>query len=109
MTARRPRTVPSDLARDIPEKASSVNGLDPYVVGAWEPPSEADRERVRDGLVRHGAHDLAEILGLIGPPLETGPLTVGCPTCGSAVGAACRDSGGRDRYRGTHRARLEAA
>lgn len=108
MTARRPRTVPSDLARDMPEKASSVNGLDPYTVGAWEPPSEADRALVKDGLERNRAFELAEILGLR-PPLETGPLTVGCPTCGSAVGAACRDSGGRDRYRGTHRARLEAA
>ena len=67
MTARRPRTVPSDLARDMPEKASSVNGLDPYTVGAWEPPADTDRALVRDGLERNGAFDLAEILGLRTP------------------------------------------
>jgi hypothetical protein len=70
MTERNPRRArsasASDMASERPEKPPNAPTLQ-QVIGTWEPPGEADRALVRDGLERNGAFDLAEMLGLSTP------------------------------------------
>lgn len=64
-TRRAPSTPKSDMTSERTEKAPITASV--QAIGIWEPPPATDRELVRDGLERNGAHDLAEILGLCAP------------------------------------------
>lgn len=99
MSAKKPISRMADMASERPERAPNAPILQ-QPIGAWEPPTVDDRTLVRDGLLRNGALD--------GEP-SAGPLALDCPTCAAVAGSGCRDSGGRDRYRGIHKARREAA
>lgn len=69
VTARNTRRAPSTPTSDMTSERGEKPGVNASVqaIGIWEPPPASDRELVRDGLERNGAHDLAEILGLCAP------------------------------------------
>jgi hypothetical protein len=100
----------SDTTPVIEERKRGGNHLtDPGQRVSAPSVSDDDRALARQGLIRRGAVDVVEILGLGEEACPAGALAVACPTCSRPVGSKCRATAGGGPMNRSHVARTLAA